>query len=205
MRSIKEMYRDRNSYLRRGISLYSSQAGGLLFCFILLLSLAFTLNYTIGRWIMLGVLSFAYYITVFACMWDQGYRDSNRVKFGHIKKSYATGFKIGAIGNIFWWVMILSMFLSKLGLCPNILILFKWLAPPVWPIINMMCESMYLYNFEWWMMFVILAAGSMITVVAGVSYILGYNEIVPLNKLMYSKSKKAQEKESKFYDPRFKK
>ncbi len=205
MRSIKEMYRDRYSYLRRGISLYSSQAGGLLFCFILLLSLAFTLNYTVGRIIMLFVLGFAYYITVFASMWDMGYRDSSRVKFGHIKKNYAIGFQIGAIGNIFWWVMIGSMFLSKLGLCPNMLILFKWLAPPIWPIINMMCESMYLSNFEWWMMFVILAAGSMITVISGISYILGYNEIVPLNKMMYAKSKKTKEREQTFYDPRFKK
>lgn len=203
MRSIKEIYNDRNSYLRRGLSLYSAQLGGFIFCFILLISLAFTLNYSLGRWIMLAALSFAYYITVFACMWDQGYRDSNRVKFGHIKKSYATGFKIGAIGNLFWWVMIASLFLSKLGLCSNILIIFKWLAPPVWPVINMMCDSMYLYNFDWWMMFVILAAGSMIMVISGISYILGYNEIIPLNKLMYTKSKKSKDPKA-VSDPRFK-
>ncbi len=203
MRKLKDIYRDRYSYLRRGLSLYSAQMGGLLFCFVLLLSLAALLNKTWGRLVMLGVLSFAYYITVFACMWDQGSRDRSRVKYGHIKKSYATGFKIGAIGNLFWWIMIGSMFLSKLGIGSSVLIIFKWLAPPVWPVINMMCTSMYLSNFEWWMMFVILGAGSMITVISGISYILGYNEIVPMHKLMYHKSKKEQN--DIHYDPRFKK
>ncbi len=204
MKNLKEIYQDRYSYLRRGISLYSAQLGGWLFCVVLLISLAFTLNYGWGRWIMFFALGFAYYATVFASAWDMGFRDSNRVKFGHIQKSYATGFKIGAIGNIFWWVMILSMFIAKLGYGYNILIIFKWLAPPVWPVINMMCDSMYLFNFDWWMLLVILIAGSMITVISGVSYILGYNEIIPMHKLMYTKSKKAQNDES-FYDPRFKK
>lgn len=204
MRSLSELYRDRNSLLRRSLSLYSAQFGGWIFCLILLMSLTFTLNYTLGRWIMLFVLGFAYYITIFACMWDQGSKDSNRVKFGHIKKNYATGFKIGALGNLVWWIMIASLFLSKLGLCSNILLIFKWLAPPVWPIINMMCDSMYLYNFDWWMMFVILISGSMITIVSGISYILGYHEIIPLNRMMYYKSKKSQTNEA-VKDPRFRK
>lgn len=214
MRSIKEMYRDKTSFLRRSIRLYTAQIGGLLFCLVLLLSLAFTLNYTAGRIIMLFVLSFAYYITVFACMWDQGNKDANRVKFGHMKKDYSIGFKVSAIGNVFWWVMILSMFLSKLGFGGSIIIIFKLLAPPVWPVINMMSTSMYLSNFSWWMMFVILLAGSMITVVGGLSYIAGYKEIIPLHKLMYGRKKEKNKKRSrnteapvdvKVVDPRFKK
>jgi hypothetical protein len=201
------MYRDKNSYLRRGISLYSAQLGGFIFCFVLLVSMSAILNYTWGRWILLFVLGFAYYITIFACMWDQGNRDLNRYKFGHIKKNYAVGFKVGAIGNIFWWVMILSMFLSKLGVCSSILLIFKWLAPPVWPIINLMCDSMYLSNFDWWMMFVILLAGSMITVISGLSYIAGFKEIIPVQKLMYSKRKPKEEDTEipNVSDPRFKK
>ena len=35
MRKLKDIYRDRYSYLRRGLSLYSAQMGGLLFCFVL--------------------------------------------------------------------------------------------------------------------------------------------------------------------------
>lgn len=138
-------------------------------------------------------LSFPYSI-----LWEQGDKDANYVKFGHIEEDKLRGLKIGAIAALPSLIPFVFLVLSKLAVIPQkYFLLYRVLNLTFWPLINLMvggaANALVPSNYSWPVIIALLLVQGLLPLIAHVAYLLGYNHISLSEKLIYksiSKKKK---------------
>ena len=139
------------------------------------------------------VLSFVMVIAfASSSVYKQGFKDSNLVKTGHLKKDNFRGFKIGLIANTPFFILFVLA-----------LVMAQWLAPGFRTVWYAFLNSHYysaimlitagketLSQWGIWQYVLIALLQFIVLVVSGVSYVLGFKEINLAEKLVYKKEVK---------------
>lgn len=187
----------KNSFGGRVWSNITSQMGAIVICVIFAISLASFFNNAFGQVVLLIVNSIIYYTAIYACMWEIGHRDSNRIRFGHEELDKYRGVKIGLVANIPVWFMWAVLFAGKLGafdfnevVSGSVVVVYKLLNPQVWPLLNMMSNTVDFNDITIMSLIILLLSVSIMPLISQLFYILGIKDIAPLQKLIYKNDKK---------------
>ena len=124
-------------------------------------------------------------------VYKQGFKDSNLVRTGHIKKDVLKGLKIGIIGNIPFFVLFVLLILLALGLAPNFRTVWYALLnshyySAILLVIGGADTAASLNILQFVLLFIIQL---IVPAISGVAYILGFKEINIFEKLVYKKSR----------------
>lgn len=145
---------------------------------------------------VIGILSvFSYMAITGAGGWKLGQDDLNKVKFNRRKEDIFRGFKIGFIECIPLIILSIALILSKAELLPNFYVIYKILNGHMLIIINLIdgtfkgVTTAYLTEVSWGAIIGICSLSFFPMVVSGVNYILGYKDIMIMDKLMYKNKK----------------
>ncbi|MBQ2934511.1 MAG: hypothetical protein IJE02_07860 [Clostridia bacterium] len=124
--------------------------------------------------------------------YKQGFKDSNLVRIGHVKKDMLKGFKIGLIGNIPFFVMFILAIVMALGVAPKFpTVWYAFLNSHFYGVIMALSGSraaLSQLNVLHFIAFALLQF--VVPVVSGVAYVLGIKEINLAEKIMYKKEVK---------------
>ncbi len=149
--------------------------------------------------------------------WKLGNDDLNKVKFGHKEADLWRGFKIGLLTALPFIIMAVLLILSKLGYFPNFYMLFKMVNGQFLPITNFLdgtylsqlCEIQFGYDpytglqhivphvantidtIGWGQLIGICALTLVTPLFCGIGYIIGYKDIVLIDRLVYKNRKKS--------------
>ncbi len=191
----------KNSFGGRVRANILAQVAAVVVCIIFSLSLAGLFENTFGLIVVLLITNLMYFSALYVCMWDIGNHDCNRVRFGHEERNDKKGFMIGAVANIPTWVMVFVLILGKMGifndnqtLSQGIIVVYKLLNPQVWPLLNLMSNTVIFNDISWIHITVISLAVSLVTVASGFFYIMGLNDFAPFQKLVYKNTAKKKGK-----------
>lgn len=113
--------------------------------------------------------------------WDEGFRDPNRVKYGHMNKFLYKGFVAGLLADIPFILVYIVFIVCSLT---------KWNK-------EIMLLLMYVFNMTFFslikdlqqMPIALVVILLPVPIISGVSYILGYNQIMISRKIIYKKKK----------------
>lgn len=161
----------------------------------LILSFSFVglVDYPVA-YLIVGIFTvFVYIILTSGGAWKLGQDDLNKVKFNRRKKDIYRGFKIGLVECVPLFILSLLLVLSKVNIMPNFYVIYKILNGHIIIFLNFIdgtfkgIETANIQNVSWGAIIVIVFLSFIPAVVSGVNYILGYNDIVLMEKLIYKK------------------
>ena len=120
--------------------------------------------------------------------YKQGFKDSNLVKVGHVKKDVLKGFKIGVIANI-PFILLFIFAVVKASVVRKVL--YAFLNSNFYAIIMAIAKDGEMMSQIGTARFVLIGLLlAIVPIISGVAYILGYKEINLGEKIMYKKEVK---------------
>ncbi len=125
-------------------------------------------------------------------VYKQGFKDSNLVRIGHIKKDKLKGFKIGLTANIPFFALYAVILALALGVAPQFrTVWYAFLNSHYYSIIIWISGSAdTLSKLGLWQMILLFALQFTIPLISGVAYMLGFKEINVFEKIIYKKAEK---------------
>lgn len=148
---------------------------------------------------IIGVLAiFAYMAVSGGGPWKLGQDDLNKVKFKRKEEDLFRGFKIGLIECIPMILLSIALILSKVQILPNFYVIYKILNGHILILINFIdgtfsgIKTAYLSEVSWFSIIIVCILSLFPMVVSGVNYILGYKDIIIMDKLMYKNRQKSK-------------
>lgn len=184
------------STLRVALSWFGSHVMGVVVCLMIYLSFGAIVDHPAWQ-IFAGTLSFLVYMMLMGAPgWQLGSQDHNRVKFGRRSEDLFRGFKVGAIACIPLFLLGIALILAKAEFLPNFYPIYKLCNGYVLPFINLIdgtmldgVQSMYLTEVSWGAIIGVVCLSLVPVIIGGVHYILGYKDILVMDKIIYKKKK----------------
>lgn len=122
-------------------------------------------------------------------VYKQGFKDSNLVKIGHIKRDMLKGFKIGLIGSIPFFALFVLAVVMAFGLAPAFrTVWYAFLNSHYYSFIIWIVGGAETLSELGLLQYILLFLLQFIApVISGVSYILGFKEINLADKIVYKR------------------
>ncbi len=117
-----------------------------------------------------------------------GNDDSNRVNFKRMEKDIFRGFKVGIVTFIYPAVQILIVILFKLGVIPDLFFVYKLLNSHLLIPMNLVQNVGFVADASWGTIIIMLSFQLITPIFIGIHYILGFNNVSFLDKLIYKKT-----------------
>lgn len=123
-------------------------------------------------------------------LWSLGVRDSNSVKFKHIKEDKLKGFKIGLVASVPSLLFYIFFIFCGNSIAPNMpTVIYTWLNCHVFSLLTLIFDSFptagTLGVFQYLLLFILQFATP---IFAAVCYLLGYKNIDIAEKVVYEKN-----------------
>lgn len=186
---MKPTNENRTDLKKAVLSLLWSHCGGIIVALIFCVGMS-PLMFGNGLWISTPIVLLVYSLPVYRTMWEIGHADLNRANFGHITLNRWRGIQIGLLAMIPFFLTGVFFLLSKAGLFPNFVVLYKFLNAELWPVINLIQISMYLPDYNWLQTIAVALLIHLIPVaVAEFAYQLGSRDFSIKQKLVYKGKK----------------
>ncbi|MGI6269442.1 MAG: hypothetical protein ACOYKJ_02715 [Candidatus Howiella sp.] len=151
---------------------------GSLICLMLSLSVMVFLNNPGGR-MLCQLLNFsAAFSLVYLAVWQVGFSDRNRVKYGYSKEDFTKGFKAGTLATLPFLIPSVLLALSKAGVITGgFLPVFRLLTPVFFPLYySVFPASQLISEIGILNIAVSFLLPLVFVVIAGTGYFLGYRD-----------------------------
>lgn len=164
-------------------------------CLIILATFVTLTGNAVIQVLLLFLMFVVYFMLMGSQSWQLGNRDANKVKFGHKQEDLARGFRVGFYMSIPLWFFGVALLLAKAELLPNFYALYKILNSYALVFINLIdrtffgVDSAYLTVDSWPTIIAVFLLNVLPMLICGLHYILGYRDIVWMDKLIYKKKK----------------
>lgn len=136
----------------------------------------------IGQALMLMLL----FALPYSKLWNQGDKDSNSVQFGRMKEDRFRGLKVGLIASIPMFAAYLVLLISKFGLFPKYLYIYRWISVAFLPILNRATSAATVTaEIPWLWMFFLFLTTLFIPFVCHLAYRLGFKHIAVSERIIY--------------------
>lgn len=124
--------------------------------------------------------------------YKQGFKDSNLVNIGHIKRDNLKGLKIGLVGNAPFYALFVLIVVMSLGLAPDFLtVWYAFLNSHFYSFIMLVTNgAQTVSQLVAWQYVLLLLLQFIVPAVSTVAYILGVKEINLSEKIVYKKEGK---------------
>lgn len=122
-------------------------------------------------------------------MWYLGDHDHNSAQFGHIRRDYARGVKIGLLADIPAVLAWVALIVCKLAnIFPSYVVRYRWINVCFWPYFNHFIPSTVLKTAEvtWGGVAAMLPILLALPLTTGLGYFLGFKEFSVRDKLVYA-------------------
>lgn len=181
------------SNLKLAWGLFGTHVGGVILCAIVTFAL---ITFVEARplQVLTGCLSILIYaMLIFGSTWKMGYDDLNRVKFNRRQEDKIRGLKIGLLTTVPMFVLAIALLLAKAELLPNFYIIYKVVNAHTLVFIDLIdhtfdgVQSAYLPNVSWGQIIAVCSLTLITPIVSEIGYLLGYKEIMVMDKIMYKK------------------
>lgn len=118
---------------------------------------------------------------IYGAAWNEGYRDPNRVHYGHMQKFVLKGLIAGCLAEVPYAIVTLLFGINLAAHWNNVWIrlIYFFLHIPYVFVIN------HFQNAAWLMLLLIVPA----PILAGAGYAMGYRQISLFSRLVYKKKK----------------
>ena len=126
---------------------------------------------------------------VFAPNYQQGFKDSNMVRHGHMKEDKLKGLKIGFIANSPYFIMFAVFLICGLGALPNMPIsLYRLFNSQYYGFIDLIGSTVATAgSLSLWQFVLLFALQLIIPAISAVAYVMGYKGIDIVEKIVYVK------------------
>lgn len=193
MGSIQDQRNNKKVFWKTVSAFFLSHVGGLLIANIFCFGLS-SLFSGYGYLAVIPAILLLYSYPVYSTMWNAGHRDVNAAQFGHMSLNRFRGVWYSLAGSLPIIVISVGFVLSKFGLLFNFVIPYKLLNAEIWPIINVLNDTVFLPDFAVWQIFLIAFLSVAAPVLIGeIGYVAGSYDFSIKQKLIY-KNKKAEKK-----------
>ncbi len=129
--------------------------------------------------------------TIYGVMWTQGDRERNFVQFGRMEPDLLWGLKVGLMACVLPVLTGIIPILCKAQVVPDIIFVYKLLNPHLLVLINcLLSPDIYTYESSWWQVLAVNLYQLLIPAASAAGYLLGYNRISLMEKLVYKNKKK---------------
>lgn len=148
---------------------------------------------TAGNWtyiIVSGIFTISMLLIItYSYIWKEGNRDLNLIRFGRSRLDKYKGVKIGLIAVSPYILLLFAFTIGKSGFAENMpIILYKFLNSSLYSIVELICgDAMYFGELEYWRIILLFMLLLLIPVFFGISYYIGYKDIIISEKLIYKK------------------
>ncbi len=128
------------------------------------------------------------FFLIYCPLWTEGNKDKNKNLFkkDNIIFDKFKGFKIGLYISIPYFIFNIFLILSRLGIIPNILVLYKIVNSHIWPIIQILSPNnsdiMRLNVLD---MIIINLLPLIFIIISTIGYVLGFKGISLKQKIIY--------------------
>lgn len=178
-------------------SLMGSHYVAVIFCLIISMGFLSAFNGNITAMVIIGIATFVVYtLFMYAPSWKFGNDDLNKVKFGRRKEDKLRGFKLGLLTMVPNIVLTVLILLAKAELLPNFYVIYKLLNGHLMVIANLIDQTAagvltaYLTEMQWGRLIIVCIMNCAVTpIICGISYLLGYKNLLVADKLIYKKKK----------------
>lgn len=159
---------------KRGIRSDVTATGDALF---LIISALFTLS-------LAGTITYSY-------IWKEGNKDLNLIRFGRAPLDKYKGVKIGLVAVLPYLLVLISLAIGKNSFAKSIpVVLYKYLNCSVFSVIDVICGNTSTFGeLSVLRMLLLFVAMLIVPVFFGLSYYIGYKDILISEKLIYKKQK----------------
>lgn len=163
------------------ISIFGTSIVGVVVSFVITMTLMSAFSNEFVKVISLIISLSIYCVTLYSTAWHEGYRDPNRVVYGHARKFMAKGLVAGI------WASIPYVVIYLLFLYSSLINSHKVLIGMVYRFFNAqyICMSNNVFDNPFLCAFFLLP----MPVITAVGYILGYKQFSILGRILYKKKK----------------
>lgn len=122
----------------------------------------------------------------------RGTQDSNLVKFNHKTEDKLLGFKIGVVATIPNYLMLVFLLVSRFGIYPDFpMAIYKFLNSSVYSFIDIIASGpVTVASLPLWRLLLLFILPVIIPIISGISYLMGYKNILIGERLLYKKKVK---------------
>ena len=136
------------------------------------------------------VLLLIYSAFIYMAVYGYGDKDRTYIDRGYIKMDWFRGFKMGLIPSIPYVVSALFLLLCKLGVLPDLFIIYGFFNAHIFPLINILVPDSTVVSMSWldYLLLLLLNVG-LLPLICGLSYISGVKRIMITENIVYEKKK----------------
>ena len=171
------------------LSYFGSLMAGTGVCLVFFAFFSSFFQSTLGTIVIQAVFLLIYGAFGYSVLWRRGDADSNLCQFGHIEKDLSKGFRVGLLGYLPYLVLDLALLLSKTGLIPNWLWIYKILNTPYIAILNLFLSTGDIANHSYGDVALAIVLHWVVIALAGVAYMIGFHRVSLLEKMVYREKK----------------
>lgn len=128
---------------------------------------------------------------LYSYMWREGNKDLNLIRFGRATLDKYKGVKIGLVAVSPYILVLLALLIGKSSFAKDVpLILYKYINCSFFSLIEVICGgSTYIGDLAIWKFILLLILILLIPAFLGISYYIGYKDILITDKIIYKKQK----------------
>ena len=128
---------------------------------------------------------------VYSYIWKEGNKDLNLIRFGRATLDKYKGVKIGLVAMAPYMLSLIALFIGKYSFAKSLpVILYKYLNCSFFSLIDVICgDTIYFGDLAIWKFILLLLLLLLIPAFIGVSYYIGYKDILITDKIIYKKQK----------------
>lgn len=181
------------SALKLAFNLFTTHVIGVILSVILSFGLIVIFDNILYKFAIGCFVLLIYVVLISGPAWRIGNEDKNKVKFNRQQKDIYRGFKLGLLASVPMFLLAILLLLAKAELFPNFYVLYKVLNAYAFAFIGIIdhtfenVQTAYLTVVSWGQVIAACAFTIIPTIVWGVNYLLGYHDIIVMDKLIYKK------------------
>lgn len=135
-----------------------------------------------------GILLLIYAAFIYLAVYGYGDKDRTYIDRGYIKMDWLRGFKMGLIPTIPYVLSAVFLLLCKVGVLPDLFIIYSFLNAHIFPLINIIVPTSTVVDMTWldYLLLLLLNVG-LLPLICGLSYISGVKRFMITENIVYEK------------------
>lgn len=127
----------------------------------------------------------------YSYLWKEGNKDLNLIRFGRAELDKYKGAKIGFVAMVPYTVMLLVLAIGKASYSSNFpVVFFKYLNASAYTVLEVICGKASTFgDLAVWRIILLFALMLIVPIYMGISYYIGYRDILVTEKFIYKKQK----------------
>lgn len=181
-------------------SMLLTHIGAAVLCFVIMISLSIIWDNQVYHFFLGLFILFIYWMVMSGSAWQEGNRDLNRVHFKRMEPDLSRGFRLGLLASIPLFILAAAVLGFKIAEIAGaaitdtvsiaVMAVYRMLNPHIMLLMNLILDTGTLKSVDLWQVILVCLMSFVTPLCTASGYLLGYKDIVLMDRMVYKNQKK---------------